>query len=400
MYSRYGTRSKGQWTCSFIGGTRPHLPTFVIRLDSSSTLDPKTLLQLSAHLNRFQYLFPFMAQPPPPPPPPRQPITGQRFLELILDRDQHEITTMLLRNLNLRDYMILRTRLNSQILGTLDPEDLLSQNRAPWAPPTAAPAAGGAPNPQLAAPAAGATANPQPAAPAAGPTANPDPNATDYLRRNLGARCDDNRFIIAAPIVAHPRCPNGIFSMVRMEACKHPNPPGNPPRHAPFPTGTFNVCDQCVGLGRAFTRLQVHRRIPARRAILCKSHSLSVRRRAQQNAQIPGCSCARAIVAGHKCSACRLHTEMSTYRVGDARRNVLMRTHISYKEKGRKGRKTLVVRPDIARNIRARPACPEPGCGKKAWIRHPTHPPQGPNEPDLWKHADAAVMCLCCNQIV
>ena len=306
-----------------------------------------------------------MAQPPPPPPPPS---AGQRLLETILNRNEHEITKSLLGHLNLYDYMNLRTRLNSQILHNVDPIQLLNQNRAPWVPPP--------PNTQ--------------------------PPATDYLRRWLGAHCNDQRYTPNAPIAQRSLpCTNGPMSRIRIEACKHANPtgnpPGNPPLHAPFPTESFNVCDPCVWSWRFYTYTEVMRRIPGRRSILCKSHSLSLRRQ-DQIYPIPGCRCTRNINAGHKCRGCRLDTETSTYRVGDDRKNVLFRTHISYTEKGRKGRKTLVVKSDVAKNRRARPACPMPGCGKKPWIRHPTHPPQGPNEPEFWKHADAGLMCLCCNQ--
>lgn len=56
------------------------------------------------------------------------------------------------------------------------------------------------------------------------------------------------------------------------------------------------------------------------------------------------------------------------------------------------------MKPDIPRNVRKREACPMPGCGKKPWIRHPTHPAQGQDEPEFSKHADAGLMCLCCNE--
>ena len=324
-----------------------------------------------------------MAQPPPPPPP-RPPITGQRFLEFVLDREQHELATSLFQHLNLRDYMILRTRLNSQILDRVDPVHLFNQNR----------------NPRFAPPAAPAVA--PPAAPTAAATANTQLGAADYLRTNLGAHCNDRRYIHGAALPQQNQpCTNGPMSMVRMEPCKHANPTGIPPGHAaphaPFPIGIFNVCDPCNQSHRFKARIEVRARIPARWAILCKSHSLSLRRR-DLIYPVRGCSCARDINAGHKCSGCRLHTEVSTYAVGDARKDVLQRTHISYKEKGRKGRKSLVVRPDVPRNRRTRPACPEPGCGKKPWIRHPKHPQQGQREPDIWKHANAGLMCLCCNQ--
>lgn len=318
-----------------------------------------------------------MAQPPPPPPP----SAGQRLLETILNRDRHEITKTLLGHLNLYDYMNLRTRLNSQILHSVDPIQLLNQTRAPWVAP--------------------------PPAPTAAATANTQVAATDYLRRWLGAHCDDERYTPGVPIAQQSvPCTNGPMKMIRMEACKHANPtgipPGNPPPHAPFPTESFNVCDPCVRSWRDYTRRQVAMRIPSKRSILCKSHSLSLRRR-DRITRIPGCTCMRDINAGHKCSGCRLDTELTTYWVGNDRRNVLLRTHISYTEKGRKGRKTLVVKPDVEKNgrhvnRRTRPACPTPGCGKKPWIRHPTHPPQGQDEPQASKHADAGLMCLCCNQ--
>lgn len=314
-----------------------------------------------------------MAQPPPPPPPP---LGGRQFLERILHPAYHGITTMLLQNLNLFDYMNLRTRLNSRILDTVDPAQLFNQNRAPLLAPPAAPTGA-------------ATVN----APAVGPA--------DYLRRNLGAHCNDNRYVTGQ----HVPCTNGPMSMVRMEPCKHANPtgaaPNNPAPHAPFPIGTFNVCDPCNQSWRARARVEVARRITPKRAILCKSHSLSLRRR-DQITPVRGCACARDITAGHKCSACRLQTELSTYAVGDARMDVLKRTHVSYKEKGRKGRKTLVVRPDFPRFRRTRAACPEPGCGKKPWTKHYEHRrralAQGIDEPDVSKHAEAGLFCLCCSQ--
>ncbi|CAF9937031.1 hypothetical protein IMSHALPRED_010991 [Imshaugia aleurites] len=320
-----------------------------------------------------------MAQPPPPPPPPS---AGQQLLEFILNRNHPEITHLLLQNLNLFDYMNLRTRLNSHILHSVDPIQLLNQTRAPWVAP--------------------------PAPPTVAATANTSTVGTaDYLWKSLGAHCDDNRFTPGVPFAQRNLpCTNGPMTMARMEACKHANPtgipPGNPPPHAPFPTESFNVCDPCVRSWRVYTQREVSMRIPGRRLILCKSHSLRLRRR-DQIARIPGCTCMRDINAGHKCSGCRLDTELTTYRVGDDRRDALLRTHISYTEEGRKGRKTLVVRPDVFKNgryvnRRTRPACPEAGCGKKPWIRHSTHPPQGPNEPEASKHADAGLMCLCCNQ--